>query len=77
MDLIDSCFDTYNLWHPDWTEADIRAELQRLVQRQQAIAQLQDGKLDPETVGDMLAEHGIEPYTWLDACFDNLLYLPL
>jgi hypothetical protein len=77
MDAIASCFDTYNCWHPDWTESDRRSELRRLVQRQQAIAQLQSGQLDAETVGDMLSEHGIEPYAWLDACWDNLLYLPI
>lgn len=56
---------------PDMSLSDIEAEIDRLVQRNQAIELMLQGTLEPDTVLDMLAEDDIEPYEWVEASAEN------
>lgn len=70
-DLFDA-FSTEFAPDPDMDEVDFQEEVQRYCLRQQAISALLDGNLDPDTVGDMLLEGGIEPLQWAIAVEENL-----
>lgn len=72
MPEIFDAFSTEFAPDPDMDEVDFAEEVQRYCLRQQAIAALLDGTIDPETVGDMLLAGGIEPMEWALAVEENL-----
>ena len=70
-----SAFDTYLDLNPDLSPAEFKAECQRLVERQRAIALLLEGKLPASVVEAQLAEDGINPYEWAATAEDNLIWM--
>lgn len=70
-DLLDAFSTDLQVDH-DFNQVDLQAEIQRLFQRQKAIDALLRGEVDPDYVGDMLAEHGLDPNAWLAESLDNL-----
>lgn len=55
--------------------SELATELQRLYDRQRAIAALLRGELPVDYVEDMLAEHGIDPYDWAEIAEGNLILM--
>jgi hypothetical protein len=65
-------FATFLIENRDFNEADVQAECRRLFQRQQAIADVLDGKLPPDVLLDMVQDQGIEASEYVDCVQDNL-----
>lgn len=68
----ESHWDTFLQVDPDFSQQDLQAEIARLFQRQRAIDALLRGEMAADTLGDMLAEHGIDPYSWMSESLDNV-----
>lgn len=61
--------------NPDFDQGDINAEIQRLFERQKAIAQLVEGNLSPEILLDILSDQGLNASQFIDEVESNIDYL--
>ncbi len=63
---------TFPLENPDFNKSDLRAEFERYVSRQRAIALCLEGRESPDVVLDMLAEHSINVDAYVSAVEENI-----
>jgi|GEM_PF-4980954 hypothetical protein len=69
-------FDTFLVENREFNDADVKAECDRLFERQKAIQGLTEGTIDPEYLLDLLQEHdGIDATEYVDAVCENVDFL--
>lgn len=64
-------FSTDLIEHPDFNQADQKAEVEMLFQRQSMIEDVYDGVESADTLLDLLEFQGIDPVFYVDTCVEN------
>ncbi|MEB3338972.1 MAG: hypothetical protein VKJ46_15990 [Leptolyngbyaceae bacterium] len=65
-------FTTYYGDDPDFNEADQRAEVEQLFQRQSMIEDVWEGLESADTLLDLLEFQGIDPVEYVQTCVENV-----